>query len=129
MTRQFFVRCALVAISLSANNTWLRASTPSLGTPQATPSSIAINTPTTVTVIIAISDPAVIPASVSVVRLATNGALPNVLTKMQPNGNGIYSAQITLNEPAAGQIQLQVSAAVRGAVKRTFSTPVAINVF
>lgn len=105
------------------------AALPTIGTPVATPSIIAKNTPTTVTVTTQITDTGLIPSSVNLLRLGATSTQPTILGKMHDDGlNGdalagdhIYTLLVLFNEPSAGQIQLEVSAAFRGQLRRAIS--------
>jgi len=96
-----------------------------------------VNTPTIVTFTVSITDPTLIPNSVSLLRLRAPGAQSIILGQMHDDGkNGdavasdrTYTLQVSLNEPATGQIQLQVSAAFRGLLKRVTSTGLVIDVW
>jgi hypothetical protein len=104
------------------------AITHTVGTAAATPTVIATGTSTQVTVTILITDQALIPNSVNLLRLGASGTQSTILGVMQSAGNGAYSLQHSFNEPAAGQIQLQVSAAFQGALQRILSNVVIVSV-
>lgn len=120
----------------SASSTPQTAATPSVGTPTAVPALITINTPTVVTVTTAISDPSVIANGVNLLRLNAIGT-SSILGVMHDDGNNgdalagdnVYTIQVAFNEPAAGQIHLEVSAAFRGLLKRVASKPTIVNVW
>ena len=105
------------------------STTPTVGTPVAVPSIIVINTSTPVTVTVQITAPTLIPGSVNLLLLGEAGTQPTILGVMQNTGNGIYSLQTALNEGVPGQIQLQVSAAFQGLLRRVLSSVSAINVW
>jgi hypothetical protein len=107
----------------------LAAAPHTVGAPTANPSTIVVNTPTLVTVSVSIADPALIAGSVNLLRLDTTGTQPKIVGTMQNSGSGIYSIQTTFNEATAGQIQLETSAAFRGALQRVFSTPLSVNIW
>jgi len=100
----------------------LVTSTPIIGTPTLTPGHVIVNTPTTVTVNVPIADPTLIAASVNLLRLNATGVQPSVLGQLQGNASGTYAIQVPFDEPAAGQIQLEVSAAFKGFLRRATST-------
>lgn len=112
-----------------------RGASPAIGPPVRAPSSLSTNTPTSVLVTVAIADPALIPASVGLVRIGGDGR-PVILGAMHDDGqNGdavagdhVYTLLVQFNEPAAGQINLQVSAAFHGRLKRVLSDVVPVNV-
>jgi hypothetical protein len=103
------------------------ATTHTVGTATTTTLLITVGTSTPVTVSIQISDPALITNSVNLLRLGATGTQPTILGVMQSSGNGIYTLQHVFNEPAAGQIQLQVSAAFKGALQRALSNVVVVS--
>jgi hypothetical protein len=90
-----------------------------------TPTSIHAHAATRVLVTAQIRNPGLIPGSISLIRLDSSGT-PIVIGKLHDDGrdgdavagDGIYSAQITLNEPAAGLVGLKVSVSVQGVLKR-----------
>ncbi len=109
--------------------------TPTVGVATATPALITVNTPTTVTVTVQITDSRLLPNGVNLLRLNSNGS-STILGVMHDDGfNGdatandkIFSLNVNFNEPTAGQVQLQVSAAFRGFLKRSLSPPAIISV-
>src|SRR5437870_217421 len=104
-------------------------SSPTIGIPTATPHLLTANTPTTVTVTTQITDSSLIPGSVNLIRLGTTGTRPTILGQLQSSGNSNYSIQLPFNEPAAGQIQLQISAAFKGALRRVLSQALTVPVW
>lgn len=112
------------------------AVSPTVGSPSATPSTIVINTPTTVTVTVAIT-PAPILNGVNLLRIRSTGAQPTILGVMHDDGkngdavaaDGVYTLRIPFNEPTAGPMQLQVSAAFQGLLKRVTSNLFTIAVW
>jgi hypothetical protein len=96
----------------------------------ATPASIQAHTATRVLVTARISHAALIPGSVNLVRRSPDGP-PTIIGHLHDDGkegdavagDGLYSTQIALNESATGQIQLQVSVAIRGKMRRVVSEP------
>jgi hypothetical protein len=95
--------------------------TPNVGTPVATPSIIAVNASTTVTVTVQIAEPTLIPGSVNLLLLGATGTQPTILGVMQNAGNGTFSLQSIFDQATPGQLQLQVSAAFRGQLRRVVS--------
>jgi hypothetical protein len=101
----------------------------------ATPASIHAHTATRVLVTARISHAALIPGSVNLVRRSPDGP-PTIIGHLRDDGkegdavagDGLYSTQIALNESATGQIQLQVSVAIRGKMRRFISDTFAIIV-
>jgi hypothetical protein len=104
--------------------------------PVATPGFITVNIPTTVTVSAQITDPALLPGGVNLLRLATTGTPATILGVMHDDGlNGdavagdhVYTLQAHYNESVSGQIQLQISAAFRGLLRRSSSGITAVVV-
>jgi hypothetical protein len=111
------------------------ASTPTVGPVAAAPSTIASRQPTTVTITAVITDPTVLPTGVNLLRIGPGGT-STILGQLHDDGtNGdaaagdqTYTLQVTFNEAAAGQIQLQVSAAFKGVLKRVLSNTIPITV-
>jgi hypothetical protein len=111
--------------------------TSAVGLPTVTPAIIAVNTPTTVTITVQITDPTVLPNGVNLLRLGATGTQPKILGVMNNDGmNGdavandtVYSLQVSFKEPTTGQIQLQVSAAFRGQLKRILTGVATIQVW
>src|ERR1017187_9529454 len=102
---------------------------PTLGVPTITPSLITVNTPTTVTVTVQITDSTLIPGSVNVLLIGATNTQPTILGVMHDDGksgdtvtgDGTFSLQILLNPAATGDLQLAVSAAFKGLLKRVLS--------
>jgi hypothetical protein len=111
--------------------------TPTIGPVSATPSLITVNTSTQVLITAQITDPTVIPNGVNLLRVGATGAPSTILGVMHDDGlNGdavandnTFSLQVSFNETTAGQIELQVTAAFRGVLKRILSPPVLIDVW
>jgi hypothetical protein len=107
-----------------------------VGSPTVAPLAIATSTPSRITVTSLISDPSVIPNSVNLLRLDPSGGAAVIVGQLHDDGtNGdllagdqLYTVQVELNEPTAGQIQLQVSAAFRGQLRRVTSPVITIPV-
>jgi hypothetical protein len=89
-----------------------------------------VNTPTQVVITSLITDPTLIPGSVDLVRLDSNGTVVGVAGQMHDDGaNGdavagdhVYSIRVTLNEPIQQAFALEVTAAFRGALRRSASS-------
>lgn len=114
------------------------APAPTVGAPAATPAIITVNTATPVVATVQITDSTLLPGGVNLLRLLnTSGTQSTILGVMHDDGiNGdaapndkILSLRLPFNEIQAGQIQLQVSAAFRGLLKRVTSTPFKITVW
>jgi len=110
-------------------------STPNVSNVTATPPIIIAATSTLVTITAQITDPTLIPGSVNLVRLNSNGT-SSILGTFHDDGqngdtlsgDGTYTIQVPFNETIPGFIQLQVSAAFRGLLKRV-TVPFQINVW
>jgi hypothetical protein len=97
-----------------------------IGTPSALPAVVAVGSPTPVSITIALPDAAVVPGSVNLVRL---NPPTQIIAQLRDDGQGgdavagdkIYSARITLLESVPTTVQLQVSVAFRGLLRRTVS--------
>ena len=93
-----------------------------------------VGTPTQITVTASISDPSPIPTGVNLLQLNANGSTTILGTLHDDGLNGdafagdsVFTFLVTLNEPTASQVQLQVSAAFKGVLQRVKS-PI-MNVF
>src|ERR1700742_3260882 len=92
-----------------------------VGTTTASPTTISVGQPTVVTVTSEITDPTLLTTGINLLRLLPGGG-STIIGQLHDDGlNGdavagdkIFSAQVTLNEATAGQVQLQVSAAFKG---------------
>ena len=112
------------------------STTPIVGTPTATPATIVVNTPTLATVTASIT-PAPISNGANLLRLGATGTQSTIIGVMHDDGkngdlvagDGIYTFQVPFNEATAGQIQLQVSAAFQGQLKRITSNPITLRVW
>ncbi len=105
------------------------AISPALGTPTTTPAFIVVNTPTTVTIKATVTGSGIIPNSVNLLRLGATGTQPIILGVMQNSGGGVFTLQVPFNEPSAGQLSLQVSAAFQGRLTRVLSPSVVLTVW
>jgi hypothetical protein len=109
--------------------------TPTIATPSVSPNVITINSATTVKLTVTITAPSLITTSVNLLRLNASGSPPTILGQMHDDGRDgdtvagdhLYTLQAIFNEPTPGQIQLQVSAAFRGMLKRVVSGIVVID--
>jgi hypothetical protein len=107
-----------------------------IGTPSLNPSVVTAGTASEVTVTVSITDPKYLAGSGNVQRLRPDGTIQAVVGTLRDDGlNGdavagdkIYSARLTVQEPAAGSVRYQVSAAFSGEIKRSFSTPMTLTV-
>lgn len=104
----------------------LATTTPTIGAMNAMPTMVTLNMPTPVIITAKITDPSLIPGSVNLLRIGATGTQPTILGVMHDDGqngdavagDGVYTLQVLFNEAAPGQIQLQVSAAFRGLLRR-----------
>ncbi len=103
--------------------------TPVIGTPTATPALITANTPTSITITVQITGATPLPGGVNLLQLGATGTQPTILGVMQNTGNGMYSLQIVFNETATNQLQLQVSAAFQGLLRRVLSPVLSLQVW
>jgi hypothetical protein len=108
--------------------------TPTLGTVNAVPTTAVVGTPTEISVQASITDPTLLAGGANLLQLNPNGTTTILGTLHDDGLHGdayagdlTFTLVVTLNVPAAGQIQLQVSAAFQGVLQRVKS-PV-INVF
>ncbi|HVP55371.1 MAG TPA: choice-of-anchor X domain-containing protein [Candidatus Eisenbacteria bacterium] len=112
------------------------AQAPPVGSPGLKPAAITVNTPTTITVTSRIVTPNVIPGSVNVQLLNSQGKVQSTLGLLHDDGvapdlvagDGVYSGSIVLNEAQLQPVSIRISAAVKGALRRIFSVPVSIDV-
>jgi hypothetical protein len=99
-----------------------------IGRPSVTPGIIRAGAPTRVLVTAHIDHPALIPASVNLIRLNPNGS-PTIIGHLRDDETDgdttardrVYRGQIDFNESTPRQIQLQVSVAIRGRMRRVVS--------
>jgi hypothetical protein len=124
--------------SLSVSPVCLAA--PSVGAPIATPDSFppgfSVELLVTCHIVSGPGDPVVVPGSVYLQRVDANNFFMTHLGIMHDDGlsgdavagDGIFSLRITLNESAAGELRLRVSAAFRRLVRRLFSGVTAVRV-
>jgi hypothetical protein len=119
-----------VAFALGSGSMRLSAKpAPTIGAPTVAPSTIAAGAPSVVTVTVPITDPAPIPNGANLIRLGPGGSQSAILGQLHDDGvNGdaiagdkVYSIRALFSEPTAGQIQLQISAAFQGQLKRVMS--------
>jgi len=109
---------------------------PTIGATTANPAVIAVNMPTAVTITSVIPDPSVIPTGVNLLRLNSNGT-STVIGQLKDDGrNGdaaagdkTFTTVKSFNETVTGQVQLQVSAAFRGLLKRVMSPIVNLEIW
>jgi hypothetical protein len=101
------------------------SATPNVGATVVTPTVVVISTPTDVLITAAVDDPSLIPASVTLLRLDSGGAVIATSAFHDDGLNGdlvagdkIFSVRVTVNEPAPARIRFQVSAAFRGLLSR-----------
>jgi hypothetical protein len=104
-------------------------STHTIGIATTTAALITVGTTTLVTVTIPITDPSLISNSVNLLQLGAAGTQPTILGVMQGAGSGIYTIQQSFSPPSAGEIQLQVSAAFQGSLKRVLSNVISVSVW
>jgi hypothetical protein len=113
---------------------------PTIAIPSVNPSSLTVGLSTQVTASCQIStvatDPALLPGGVDLVRLTATGAAVSTLGVMHDDGlngdvqagDGIFTLQFTTNETAAGQFELQCTAAFKGLLQRIKSPAATVTV-
>ena len=117
----------LVPFLLAALALQLHAA-PTLGAVKVTPMTAVIGTVTQVTIAASITDRSLIPGSVNLVQVNSNGTT-TILGALHDDGlNGdtysgdlVFTFVAALSSPSANQVQLQVSAAFRGVLQRVKS--------
>jgi hypothetical protein len=132
MKHVFSLLGAVLVLSLGA--AWLRAAPP-IGPTSVAPSIITANVPTAVTITALITDQSLIASSVNLLRLGSNSSTPTVIATLRDDGiagdalanDGVFSRTHTFTE-RAGTIPLQVSAAFRGHLTRSFSPVISVQV-
>jgi hypothetical protein len=115
----------------------LSAAQPTVGPAAATPTVIAVNTPTQVTVTVQITDPTLLPGGVNLLRLDSTGKTIAIIGLMYDDGthgdavagDRVFSRTITLNEPTTGTAYFEASAAFKGVLKRTLSSPITLSIW
>jgi hypothetical protein len=113
------------------------ASAPTIPTPTITPSIMTAGTSKVVTMTVLISDPTLIAGSVNLINLGPSGTQSTILGQLHDDGkNGdalagdnIYTIQYPFLQSSAGQLELEVSAAFRGQLKRIISPAASLNVW
>jgi len=124
-----YVAIGILALASGALVARLRAQpVATVPAPIITPEVIPVDTPTEVTVTVSISDARVIPTGVNLLRVNGIGS-PTNLGRMYDDGtngdgspgDGVFSRSLTLHEHQPGAVQLQVSAAFRGILRRSLS--------
>jgi hypothetical protein len=100
-----------------------------LNEPVPTPAFIGVNTPTTVTTQIHISNSLLVPGSVNLLLVPSNGGQPVILGVMQSSANNLYSLQHTFTETTPGDLFLEVSVILRGQLKRILSPIASLGVW
>jgi len=101
-----------------------------IGGLSATPATIRAGAPTRVLVTAHINHPALISNSVNLIRINPGGS-PTIIGHLRDDETDgdttardrVYSGQIDFNESTARQIQVQVSVAIRGRMRRVASEP------
>ena len=119
-------------LGLSAGLLWAGT----IGATLAAPSSIPVGAATTITVTSVITDPSLIASTVQLQQLNASGQVVAILGTLHDDGlsgdaiagDGTYTLQITLFENAPGPVKLRVSAGFKGALLRSFSGPITVNI-
>jgi hypothetical protein len=121
-----------IVVFLGLGATWLYAA-PTIGLVSVTPPTVAVNTPTTITVTVAIPDPLLLPQSVNLIRIA--GVTSTVVGILHDDGlsgdavagDHVFTTLVQLDESYPGPVTLQVSAAFTGLLRRVISPPVVVT--
>lgn len=101
----------------------------------AEPAQILINQASPVRFSADIADPSLIAGSVNLLRVGLPGTNPTIVGRLHDDGlngdafagDGRYSIQITLNQPAATQVVYRISAAFKGLLRRVNSADIVID--
>jgi len=113
---------------------------PTINNPTVTPLTLTVAQPTVVTtsckIVTTTGDPALLPNGVNLVRLTATGAAVSTIGIMHDDGlngdakanDGIFTLQFTFNETAAGQFELQCTAAFQGVLQRVKSQAITLTV-
>src|SRR5258706_7687489 len=107
-----------------------------IGTPAVTPDSLVVGVATTVTVTAFISDPSVVPDSVILQSVDSNGRLIAILGNLHDDGvkgdgaagDHRYTVQTTLSQATATTLSLRVAARFTGSRHRRFSPVITVPV-
>src|ERR1017187_696898 len=134
MSTRTLLRSTVLSFLLAGAVVIVTAAPPPVGAPAASPSAIALNVPTTVTITSTIADPAVISTGVNLLRLNDDGTatIMGQLNDSGTNGDSvagdhIYTIQLSLQAQVATQFRFVVSAAFRGQLMRSLSTVAIVN--
>lgn len=125
---------------VGGGSTWLLKGqapvNPTIPAPTLTPNLVTANTPTEVTATVSIPEPTLNPTTVELLRVNANGTTAVVAEMNDTGKNGdqkpgdkVFTTKVTLDESQAGEVNLQVSAAFRGILRRSFSTVTVIQVW
>jgi hypothetical protein len=118
----------LVALnSPSATENVSSSSPPTIDSVSVSPQLIPAASTTTITVTTQITDQRLIVGSVNLLLLNGSGGQPTILGQLQANGDGAYSIQVPIANSSPGTIELQVSAAFRGLLRRVLSNVISVN--
>ena len=108
---------------------------PTVGALTANPSTVTVNTPTTVLVTIPITDPTLTAGGAILQRVNANGTLTNLgamrddgLVGDAVAGDHVFTFRLVINESQPGKVRLKVSAAFRGYARRVVSQELGIAV-
>ncbi len=108
---------------------------PNITSAAVAPTAVTANVPTAVTFTAVILDPSVISTTVNLLRYPAVGA-PQIVGVLRDDGGGAdlvagdrtYTLGLILNESVQGPITFRVSAAFKGVLLRTTSSPLIVNV-
>src|SRR5580658_6889372 len=93
----------------------------------AMPSTVYVNSTTTVTITARIADPLVIPSGVNLIQIDPVTGSPTVVGSMSPNSQ-TFTITIQPATPVPALFSYQVSAAFKGVLRRSLSLPITVAV-
>src|SRR5690349_15965627 len=136
MKRTLLIAACAAVLVVGAGLVVLRATPtiPVIPAPTLEPSYISYGKPALVLVTARLADLGVIPDSVNLIRSSPTGT--TVIGQLKDDGiapdeaagDGLYVGAVTFDEPQTGLIQLQLSAAIKGLIRRVMSIPTALTI-
>lgn len=125
----------IVLLNLSMGLPAIAQAAPSVALASAEPAQILIGQANPVRFSADISDPSLIAGSVNLLRVGLPGTSPTIVGRLHDDGingdqfagDGRYSIQITLNQPAPTQVVFRISAAFKGLLRRVNSADIVID--
>lgn len=127
---------ARVVLACAGTLLWSTGQAGTLGTPAISPGTVVAGAQTTVKITVGITDPNYIQGSANVQRLKADGTVQSVMGVLRDDGqqgdavagDQIHTLDMPLQEPSAGNVRFQVSAAYQRELKRTLSAPITLVV-